>query len=987
MCDKGDKLCPICTEEMDLTDQQLKPCQCGYEICVWCWHHIMEMAEKDGTEGRCPACRTPYDKERIVAMSANCQRLVAEMKSQHKSKMQKLKPKASEGRKHLSDVRVIQRNLVYIIGLPLNLADEDLLQRREYFGRYGKVLKVSISRTAAGAIQHSANNSCCVYITYSKEAEAVRCIQSVHCFVLEGRSLRACFGTTKYCHAWLKNVPCNNRDCLYLHDFGSQEDSFTKDELVLAFARSRVPQIIGATNNLQRRSGNALPPSADDHRHTTMSLSTKPVAKSPLDKSDNQIKGSFSDTVTGNPTTLPSMNSWVMRASGTLPPTTSSSCSGGFFNRKPEVSNDPQALVSKAVSMERSTLAVKRRSLEAEYSSEVQCNGMLAPSELTKHYVGVNSQTSASNINNEVILEKIRPVSMSSSNISYIPLLKDNDLDRAAPSTNTSFPELVKPLHCPNFDKAGSLDRNEDVQGLCSGLSSINIHCNLEHKYPIPTSDNLSSSHNLISSSGKQCLQQDNEDCSDVVSASPAYWEDHIVEDLLNGDYEQPKSSKGINDLPSVPHSPCLIQKDNSSCNFWQQDEIYHQNYLAADCRHVWIENEEVANPLASGNPVLSDDLGGVVVNCRADLDKSSDYFNVSMDARYGQHVESKDNVKEIDDRVASNMGDSSIISNILSLELDAWEDPSTLTDSLVKLNESDEHDATLKAPTMRKVQEKNQSRFSFARQDEFLNKTSSLEHSFVNSRHAPSKYFSSGGFMGSNDTNTEKHQLVFSPSSSLESDIFLGGQSFTHPKVSVSQAHVSTPPGFSLPSRTPPGFPSLGRVGQDSCCSVKHPQQAYAPPTGNIGSTGDGEFFDPAILEVGKGMLSERLNNASLDIRRTSLPPFCPYEDDARFKLLRPQSVSAQNFGFADHLGNRLSSQNDAYRFSPRPLDQLQPNNPSMYAQLPAQRFSNSHSSNSLWGGWNDVKNFSALGMPEVVNNERLGFDRFLSSYGNTKF
>lgn len=128
--------------------------------------------------------------------------MVAGINSERKQKSQKAKPKASEGRMHLSNVRVIQRNLVYIIGLPLNLADEDVgsfctiaysiipfyvetcsldsfistllcsyfillyfhqvLQRREFFGQYGKVLKVSISRTATGAIQHSSNNSCCV---------------------------------------------------------------------------------------------------------------------------------------------------------------------------------------------------------------------------------------------------------------------------------------------------------------------------------------------------------------------------------------------------------------------------------------------------------------------------------------------------------------------------------------------------------------------------------------------------------------------------------------------------------------------------------------------------------------------------------------------------------------------------------------------------------------------------------------------------------
>lgn len=44
------------------------------QVCVWCWHHIMDMAEKDATEGRCPACRTPYDKDRIVGLESNFQR-------------------------------------------------------------------------------------------------------------------------------------------------------------------------------------------------------------------------------------------------------------------------------------------------------------------------------------------------------------------------------------------------------------------------------------------------------------------------------------------------------------------------------------------------------------------------------------------------------------------------------------------------------------------------------------------------------------------------------------------------------------------------------------------------------------------------------------------------------------------------------------------------------------------------------------------------
>lgn len=46
------------------------------QICVWCWHHIMDMAEKDESEGRCPACRLSYDKEKIVGMAAKCERFL-----------------------------------------------------------------------------------------------------------------------------------------------------------------------------------------------------------------------------------------------------------------------------------------------------------------------------------------------------------------------------------------------------------------------------------------------------------------------------------------------------------------------------------------------------------------------------------------------------------------------------------------------------------------------------------------------------------------------------------------------------------------------------------------------------------------------------------------------------------------------------------------------------------------------------------------------
>ncbi|GJU77072.1 putative zinc finger, RING/FYVE/PHD-type containing protein [Tanacetum coccineum] len=271
-----EKKCPLCAEEMDWTDQQLNPCKCGYEVCVWCWHHIMDMAEKEATEGRCPACRTPYDKDRVVGLETNFQR-VASISSSRKQKVTKAKPKQNEGRKDLSNVRVIQRRMAYIIGLPVEYAYEELLERKEYFGQYGKVTKVSLSRTAGGTLQQFTNDTCSVYVTFSKEEEAVRCIQSVHGYDLDGRLLRASFGTAKYCHAWLRNTSCNNPACLYLHTMGADEDSFGKDEVAAVHTRNRVQEIVGATKYPPRRCGNMLPPPIVEQSNSYSTSADDPV--------------------------------------------------------------------------------------------------------------------------------------------------------------------------------------------------------------------------------------------------------------------------------------------------------------------------------------------------------------------------------------------------------------------------------------------------------------------------------------------------------------------------------------------------------------------------------------------------------------------------------------------------------------------------------------------------------------------------------------
>lgn len=129
-------------------------------------------------------------------------------------------------RKHLHNYRVIQRNLVYVIGMPISASTEEVLRRPEYFSQYGKINKVVVHKNTA--VSHSTVS---VYVTFHHKEDAKAAIQCLDGFLLDGHTLRASFGTTKYCNNFIRGMSCNNPECVYLHDLGEEEDRFTKLEI------------------------------------------------------------------------------------------------------------------------------------------------------------------------------------------------------------------------------------------------------------------------------------------------------------------------------------------------------------------------------------------------------------------------------------------------------------------------------------------------------------------------------------------------------------------------------------------------------------------------------------------------------------------------------------------------------------------------------------------------------------------------------------
>ena len=90
------------------------------------------------------------------------------------------------------NVRVVQRNLVYVIGLSPAIADEAVLRSSNFFGQYGPISKIMVNKShLVNSPKKSAKNSSAAYITYKDAADAQAAIECVDTFEYDGRLIRA----------------------------------------------------------------------------------------------------------------------------------------------------------------------------------------------------------------------------------------------------------------------------------------------------------------------------------------------------------------------------------------------------------------------------------------------------------------------------------------------------------------------------------------------------------------------------------------------------------------------------------------------------------------------------------------------------------------------------------------------------------------------------------------------------------------------------
>ncbi len=114
----------------------------------------------------------------------------ARKKAEIRQKEAQKREAESANRKHLAGLRVVQKNLVYVVGLNPRIREEDLLHTLrgpQYFGQYGKIIKIVVSKSKDSS---HGSQSLGVHVTFARKEDAEKCIAAVDGSENGGRILR-----------------------------------------------------------------------------------------------------------------------------------------------------------------------------------------------------------------------------------------------------------------------------------------------------------------------------------------------------------------------------------------------------------------------------------------------------------------------------------------------------------------------------------------------------------------------------------------------------------------------------------------------------------------------------------------------------------------------------------------------------------------------------------------------------------------------------
>jgi CCR4-NOT transcription complex subunit 4 len=324
--------------------------------------------------GRCPACRRTYDENNIEWKSISPEEIAsykadqaqqAKKKAAARQKEVQRREADSMSRRHLSGLRVVQKNLVYVTGMCPYVQDDEAIMNAlyedKYFAQYGPILKIVVSK---GKITANHQQSIGVYITFMNKEDAAKCIAAVDGADNMGRTLRAQYGTTKYCSAYIRGETCNNRKCMFLHEPGEDSESFTRQDLSSRNALAAQP------SQAQLNSGQ-LPSAPPQQAPQAVAAATQSMKRQ-----ESKDSASGSADLSWNGPALPSTASWGNKGSHGQQVRRASRTTAGSSNSRRGSSSAPAPPSTDSIKVELATQPLEEEAREQSTPQECWIPGV-----------------------------------------------------------------------------------------------------------------------------------------------------------------------------------------------------------------------------------------------------------------------------------------------------------------------------------------------------------------------------------------------------------------------------------------------------------------------------------------------------------------------------------------------------------------------------------------------------------------------------------
>ncbi|CAK9170193.1 unnamed protein product [Ilex paraguariensis] len=480
---------------------------------------------------------------------------------------------------------------------------------------------------------------------------------------------------------------------------------------------------------MQQRSGNVLPPPADEYCNNGFVSSRKPINKSGVNNSANNVRDSPPNSSSGGPVALPAAASWGTRALNNQLPLVSLGNSNGPLKQKPDACNGSLAFSMGIASPTQVSILhadVGKKLIPNGESHTIQQNFKAKALEPMKQDMGSDRLATVSET---PATPGYAASSTMNSQLHYAPACKDEDKCSGMPPNVTNSIDLSG-QSCGYGGPGKDVDvADKKIQKLCSYMSSLSI----DRSQGSPQSYVEQLREPLTFAAGNAETSTKDSSVARELSDFRSHSETHVAQAALgevdddslffdDRRLKDPEVVTSTSYLPNLSHSSYLLNQVKGY--YPQYNEDYSKLNVNVDPLIVDKKFDISSPPQTSSIQVISNGYPENLVSSSAHLDNTFDNSYMLLDEEKRKHIGRLDGeVTNVDSNAALDTGESSIISNILSMDFDSWDDSLTSPQNLARLlGETDKQQGSLRVSSSWKVQSSNQSRFSFAREEDSIN-------------------------------------------------------------------------------------------------------------------------------------------------------------------------------------------------------------------------------------------------------------------------